>query len=234
MFRSALLIALVAACVSAAPADYLPRGWTDLETRPQADQALELILRLRDRVSTSELDDLLMKVSDPRSPDYGKYLSQQQLAELTEPSAESRRIVEAWLEENDLTYKLSGVNDRYIVSTTIAAAETLFSTKFTTIYNRETKQSTHRAGSMTVPAMIREHVSSVFGVRGVPLPPPVSQKKSVGFGPYSVTPAVIHSTYNVTNVTVNRDSTKNRQVLALWRAPLQSRWRSHVVVTHLN
>ncbi|KAL2849593.1 peptidase S8/S53 domain-containing protein [Aspergillus pseudoustus] len=81
--------------------DVLPEYWTE-ETRLDGRERVPVRIGL----TQSNLDhghDLLMEISDPASPQYGKHLSAEEVHNLFAPSKESVDLVRAWLEAEGIS-----------------------------------------------------------------------------------------------------------------------------------
>uniref|UniRef100_A0A8C5J066 Tripeptidyl peptidase 1 n=1 Tax=Junco hyemalis TaxID=40217 RepID=A0A8C5J066_JUNHY len=74
----------------------VPPGWAHAG-RMDPGQPVQLTFALRQR-STARLARLVQAVSDPRSPQYGQYLSLEQLRDLVQPSAATLMTVLKWLQ----------------------------------------------------------------------------------------------------------------------------------------
>lgn len=87
---------------------------------------LEIGLKMQ---NTSHLETLLRTISDPESPNYGRYLTAEQVNTLFRPAEESRKAVKAWLSEQGVT----DVEDKgfYInFATTVEKANVLLNSSF--------------------------------------------------------------------------------------------------------
>ncbi|XP_041121530.1 tripeptidyl-peptidase 1-like [Polyodon spathula] len=86
----------------------IPEGWSNAGRVAASDQ-VQLTFALKQR-NVRELRELLGRVSDPDSPQYGKYLSLEQLSSLVQPSELTQKVVWRWLESH-------GVQDCHSVET---------------------------------------------------------------------------------------------------------------------
>ena len=71
---------------------------------------------------------IALDVNDPDSPNYGQFLSQEQLDGLVAPAAEDMAAVQGWLDEHHLSYHQVGVSN-LVVSTTVAEASAALTTR---------------------------------------------------------------------------------------------------------
>ncbi|PNI79563.1 TPP1 isoform 3, partial [Pan troglodytes] len=73
----------------------LPPGWVSLG-RADPEEELSLTFALRQQ-NVERLSELVQAVSDPSSPQYGKYLTLENVADLVRPSPLTLRTVQKWL-----------------------------------------------------------------------------------------------------------------------------------------
>ena len=180
------------------------------------------------------IQHIALAVSDPASPVYGDFPTQQQIDDIVAPKPEDVAAVTDWL----ATYQRAiPAGDRFEVSTakevvtlrtTFAHAGTLLSTKFHHVRNAGTQQRTHRAGDVRVPTAVGNVLQAVYGVHGLPAPPkqPLRSNKAVGDAPEQapVTPAVLTSHYTVDKGGVKpTGSTANRQAVAEFQGQAMSK-----------
>lgn len=158
-----------------------------------------------DRVKSIALD-----VSNPNSANYGKYLSIEQLAEMTSPAPAALEAVTAWLDSHAIEYSIEQ-NRRVIVTAARGTAAKLLNTSFSLLTNAAFDQNLVRAGQFELPTEVDSAVAAVYGLHGLPLPP---RRSLMADGePAKVTPAVIEKTYSVSGVTPSGSDT-NRQAVA--------------------
>jgi subtilase family serine protease len=169
----------------------LPKEWHVV--RSAADHhTVPVIISLAQR-NMSELTKVAMAVSDPKSPSYKHYLTNDQVKVLTSPPSEVVARVMAWLGD---TAALQGDGATITASPSVREAELLFSTEISSIFNHATGQTRLRAAEFSVPTVVRNDITSVFGLHGLPLPleiasfaPPKPPE------PPAVTPAVLKKYY---------------------------------------
>ena len=144
----------------------------------------------------AELTRTALAVSDPRSPTYKDYLTNQELQALTAPPAAAVSRVLSWLGE---TAALAGDGATVTASPTVREAKALFSTdSISTIYNHLTGEFKLRAGRFSVHPAVAGDVETVFGLHGLPLPLEIiSVQAPPGKGPPAVTPAVLTKYYDI-------------------------------------
>lgn len=159
-----------------------------------------------------EIKRIVDRVSDPKSSDYGQYLSSSEVLELTQPNKEDMDVVLQWLHQiQGVSYQVTnGRNVR--VTASVKAAETLLQTTFRSLYSEKTQQRLLRASDYTIPDKVNEAIGAIFGLHGMPLPPKSPLGASLPH-PAAVTPAVLASTYSVSGVTPS-GSDSNRMAVA--------------------
>ena len=176
-----------------------------LHYRPDhAAIARDLTINFTVSITQQNLDKLVATahaVSDPASPRYGSYLSQNEIDALTAPAAQDVGTVTAWLSSHGAKYTLRHADAH--VTTTVAVAERLLQTNFRGLISRSGQQLV-RAGTYHLPSTVDAAVATIFGLHGVPLPTVPPRFSSVAATAVPVTPAVLASTYAV-NQTVNRN-----------------------------
>ncbi|KAF2073436.1 hypothetical protein CYY_005253 [Polysphondylium violaceum] len=160
------------------------------------------------------LEQFVWEVSDPNHANYGKHMKFEQVKELVKPKKESIKIVQEWLEENNIkSHKLTDSGDFIKVTVPIEVAEALLQVAYNKMVHRVSKVAFYRSlDPYTLPIDISDHVDFVGGVNHLPNirpspRPPKSKKfpKGIdledetlrGFDPY-LTPKLIRQSMNVT------------------------------------
>ena len=220
-----LAVALLA-CLAVASADLTVRepalccGWEPAADLLDAHSVVRFVVQVRER-NLPRLRDIARSVSDPDSMDYGKYLKQAEIDELTSPAPADVRAVAAWLQSADgLRVAHREKQSAFVVEASVAAAARLLATSFRRLRNTRTQQTILRAATFTAP----DAVAAVFGLHGLPLPPlaPYDLDAATAAAaappgkPADVTPSVFVDAYGVRGVTPSR-SGANRQALAEFR-----------------
>ena len=164
-----------------------------------------------------EIRRIATAVSDPRSPEYGNFLSSAEIIAKSTPSVEDMAAVTNWLDAAGVGYQTRHSN--IIATMPVSAASTLFSTTFHAVEHLAHPRTLIRAAAdYALPAEVAASVQTVFGLHGLPLPPRTAELQIASHGPFprqpaNVTPAVIAETYGIKGVKVSR-SDKNRQAVA--------------------
>jgi tripeptidyl-peptidase-1 len=146
-----------------------------------------------------KLRQVVFEVSDPDHVNYGQYLKQAEIDELTAPTASDLNAVTGWLRAAGASFTLAGTHTAEVTAP-VAVAEAMLSTTWHTLVNAKTGQSVDRAAGYTVPAEVAGSIAALHSVHGLPLPPKARLAARPGT-PYKVTPAVITKQYGVSGVT---------------------------------
>ncbi len=196
----------------------LDAGWVDDAAGADPPTPLRYTVRLRES-NLPRLRAAALAVSDPASPRYGKFLTGEQIADMTAPSREHLASTLHWVRgERGCAVTVKGDNaSRHLLHVSchnVRAAERLFRTKFRRLRHVQSRQTTLRAGKYSVPA----GVLTVFGLHDLPhwTPPPEPVPLSGAAEADSavkVTPAVILANYNATNIAKVRPNTTNKQAV---------------------
>jgi len=201
---SALLT--VAAATSLRVEDHvLSAGWSI--TGERTTGTVEFTVAIKQQ-NLDKLASIALAVSDPSSPSYTNYLTNDEIATMAAPSNADVAAVTGWLNAYQLNYTMTSKHT-IEVTAPVASAEKLLNTTWRKLSNAETKQSVHRAGAYTIPAQVAGSVDAMFSVHGLPLPPRVHK---VSGEPAVVTPAVIGTTYGISGVTPSGSAANNQAV----------------------
>ena len=168
--KSLLLLSfLVATGALAAPAPFqlketvtVPRGWVRRSTVDgSAPVSMKLGLR---RDGMAALQSRLLEVSDPPHPDYGMWLSREEVQARLSPSDVSRRAAEEWLASNGIEVsKRSDAGDYLSFDTTFAQARELLGGADYAIYEHlDTRETIVRTTSYSLPRDVAEHIDVVY------------------------------------------------------------------------
>eukprot|EP01043_Picozoa_sp_COSAG02_P040804 COSAG02_NODE_3329_length_6926_cov_4.245203_5_plen_574_part_00 len=165
-----------------------------------------------------EIRRIATAVSDPSSPEYGNFLSSEEILRKTAPKSEDMDAVTDWLDAAGVGYQTRHSN---VVSTMpVSVASELFSTSFHVVGHLAHPRLLLRATTdYSLPTEVAGSIMTVFGLRGLPLPPRSGKELEIAsHGPFprmpaNVTPAVIAETYGIKGVKVSPES-KTRQAVA--------------------
>nr|XP_004650975.2 tripeptidyl-peptidase 1 isoform X2 [Jaculus jaculus] len=198
----------------------LPRGWVTLG-RVDPEEELSLTFALKQQ-NLGRLSELVQAVSDPSSPQYGKYLTLEDVAELVRPTPLTLHTVQKWL-------LAAGARDCHSVTTqdfltcwlTVRQAELLLpGAEFHRYVGGP--EETHVVRSphpYQLPEALAPHVDFVGGLHRFPQisslrQRPVPQEAGTVGLHLGVTPSVIRQRYNLTAQDVGSGTTNNSQACA--------------------
>merc|ERR1740121_1650334 len=106
-----------------------PSTWTITAKAPK-DAMLELTFAVK-QSGLQELEETLMRVSKPSSPDYGKHLSNLQVHDMIAPQSIHIEAVESFLAAHGVSYHKASPNGDFIVaSVPVELAEKMLSTEY--------------------------------------------------------------------------------------------------------
>jgi hypothetical protein len=188
----------------------LSNGWERLNGSTElALESIEFTIVVEQQ-NMQRIKEIALDSSNPHSLNFGNYLTNSEIKAITRPTARRMTAVTDWLDTQKCRYTIEAHN--VLVETTVENAEVMLGTHFHTLINRRFKQSVVRCGDYSLPNEVHEHVSAIFGLHGLPLPPkPNSLQASTYIPP--ITPEVIIDAYNIAGVNVTR-SERNRQAVA--------------------
>ncbi|XP_006885517.1 PREDICTED: tripeptidyl-peptidase 1 [Elephantulus edwardii] len=198
----------------------LPPGWVSLG-RLDPEEELSLTFALKQQ-NLKRLAKLVQAVSDPTSPQYGKYLTLEDVAELVRPSPLTLQTVQKWL-------LAAGARDCHSVTTqdfltcwlSVRQAELLLSgAEFHRYVGGPAETQVVRSPHpYQLPQALALHVDFVGGLHRFPPTSSLRQRPepqvtgTVGFH-MGVTPSVIRERYNLTAQDVGSGTTNNSQACA--------------------
>jgi tripeptidyl-peptidase I len=245
MLSSIVVLFALSATAAAAAAAAAPQGWTQLlaskygsSPEIQNPRPISLVfgLKKRDAESSREkLEAALLSVSDPRSKDYGKHWTLEQVQESFGAPSEAAARVQSWLRERcGPSVRVSGRSTGEWVKAIVPrqCGPALFPTvpeatffdfahvsKPGTVFVRSLGlPKSQRELVALLPAHVRENVDVLFGVSDFPqMRTPLKvllqpRKTSPGRGG-PVTPAFVRQTFNIPS-DFEGNHTSNRQAVA--------------------
>jgi tripeptidyl-peptidase I len=180
-----------------------------------------------------ELTSILHDVSDPKSDNYGHYLTKQEVVNLTSNPVANRKIRE-YIEQSGATYTHETDGGDFLFATgPIKIWEEMFDTQFFVFHHVRSENGPPskivRAVEYSVPTDLHEYVASVFHTVDMPMmykgpvispeeAPPIDLSINALNGNISslaaltingyITPAVLKSFYNVDNSIGSADATQ--------------------------
>ncbi|XP_078418458.1 tripeptidyl-peptidase 1 isoform X2 [Cetorhinus maximus] len=195
----------------------LPIEWIYVGRVSASDQIL-LTFALKQQ-NTNKLKELLEQVSNPHSPQYGKYLTLDQLSSLIQSSKETLKTVWTWLRNHGVqSCSTVQTSDFLKCFMSVSTAEKLLAgSKF----NRYTNGHHTLIRSLVkyeIPEEVAEHIDFVGGVHRFPSKKTViskawktSRHTEAGFH-LGVTPAVVRKRYNLTASDVGSHANNSQAV----------------------
>ncbi|EJD44918.1 hypothetical protein AURDEDRAFT_64960 [Auricularia subglabra TFB-10046 SS5] len=234
-----------------------PDGFVAVSKAP-ADAPLTLRLGLKQRDSAG-LAKALYRVSDPSSPDYGKHLSQEEVAAFLGPTPETLAAVNTWLAANGIVaVPFSPAGDWLEFNISAAAAGSLFDTEFTVFeHAAEGGSRGIRTLQYSLPDTIQPHID--LFLPGISFWNPTHERKAPMFtevkalddpekrqdpsGIQFITPEILQSFYNIPSAPAPASSNSlavsgfnnqwaNRDDLTLFGANYRPDIPSATFVTH--
>ena len=166
----------------------------DVSNEVSPDTRLELTFAIKLR-NVEELHNKLMKASSPKSADYGKLLSFEQVNSLTMPNDEAVKDIIAFLKEHGIeNYKVVGGFIKTVVD--VKVAEKVLSTKYNSFKHKESGKTVVRCSEYALPEKIAAHVDFVSPT--VNFPRPFNVKVDSGVSAVGQnTPDSLRELYNV-------------------------------------
>lgn len=144
--------------------DTIPRGWS-AHRRADPDAVVPLKLALV-QSNLDKLDEYLLDIADPFSPNYGKHWTPSQVADTFRPSDESVESVRSWLLD-DLgldaeKVRLNGNRDTIMLDVTVSEAEDILGAEyFVYRYGQGEDERLGCHGGYSLPEHISKHVDLV-------------------------------------------------------------------------
>jgi len=145
--------------------------------KAHSDELHEVVFAIQQN-NLEKLDEIFHEVSTPDSPKYGKFLTRQEVADLT-ANREGLDSVTAYLTEHKVAFKVTTYGDFVIAKAKVSVLEHIFDTTF---YNFEHIEGHHqklvRAREYSLDGAISHHIATVYDVVDMPFPskPPVATK----------------------------------------------------------
>ncbi|KAI0725251.1 family S53 protease [Fomitopsis betulina] len=119
----------------------------------------------------TNLVDTLYDVSTPSSPNYGAYLSKEEISAYLSPTNETVSVVNSWLSENGLgATGFSATGGWLSVQMPVSAANDLFSANYSVFTHSATGKQTVRTLAYSIPADLADHLDFVHPTISFPHP----------------------------------------------------------------
>ena len=197
----------------------IPNTWTDLgPLRPPSSTEI-VTFHVALTGANKNVEDILQAVSDPRSQQYGKYYTIQQLQNTFQAPTDIQMRVESFFANNNATCISNGASLK--CTTQIPTAEALFQTEFHAFTHKTTKTKViNHIGTLSLPSEISKDIDFVSGLGQfmasskhnhissitAPTLPTSNCGGSVGQNCF-VTPETMRTLYNISDDTLGSSST---------------------------
>ncbi|GMH67202.1 hypothetical protein TrST_g14115 [Triparma strigata] len=193
-----------------------PEAWLPSGGSPNGEEGVVLTFFLRS--DDTQIKAEFLDRSNPRSDNFGKWLSNEQVHSLTAPTAEAVDEVTRYLSSFGSVTSKTPNSDILTVRTTFAKAEEMLDAKYGTYSHKETGHKIHRSMSYEIPSEIREHVALVGPTTRFPKPSQAMKLKSSdddeSLKSYSNSPDNLRALYSVNDVLGGTASKNNQAVTA--------------------
>ncbi|KAF7362509.1 Tripeptidyl peptidase A [Mycena venus] len=140
----------------------VPSGWAEIQ---DAELSPSRGLNLRFGLAQHgflQLESLLLNISDPSHPSYGKHLSKEQVHALSTPSNDTLELVDGWLAtHNASSVKWSSSKDSVTAVVPISSAEKMLSTRFGVFEHVKSRKRVVRTLSYSLPQDLAPHINFV-------------------------------------------------------------------------
>lgn len=175
-------------------------------TRASADQQHSITIWSRQNNFAADCDSLLMAVSDPDSPKYGKHLSFDELKKLVYDE-EALNAIHAYLDRHGIPKSARFVppNGEFVkVKAPIATLEKMFAAEFHVFASSARNATLTRSHAYRVPPELAPYVTLITGITDFPMYRKRAEIVSYSLRrqqPGSVVPKLIAQTYRMPNMT---------------------------------
>ena len=143
-------------------------------SRSHPEHVHELVIALKQK-NLDKIKDILLEVSDMKSPSYGKFKTREEVGKLIE-NKEGNQLVNQCFQEHDIKITTTSLYGEYITAKAkISVWETLFDTKFHNFHRKTDNKdiiTVNRALSLSIPSKLDNHIHAVF--HAVELPPRIA------------------------------------------------------------
>jgi tripeptidyl-peptidase-1 len=180
--------------------------------KPSNTELINIIIALK-QTNVEWLEDMLKAVSDPESPQYGRYVPLEDIVRYVHPHPNSIQQIKDFFTLNnsiDLSFTLGNGFAKACIP--VGVAERIFSTKFYTYQYGVEHKMIVRATHYVIPHSVEPHVSFIWGIDHFPI---IKEKRIIrqqspdGSNDTGgdVTPLVIDKAYNVSGYSASNNNT---------------------------
>ncbi|KAJ7172962.1 family S53 protease-like protein [Mycena crocata] len=146
----------------------VPRGFVSLGEAPSSKSITLNLALASDNIAA--LEQLLLNISTPSSPNYGKYLSGEEVRDMStnlEPSPDTVAAVQDWCSAHNVSCSFLGVARDWISFTVpVATANKMLYAKYETFQHMESGTEYTRTLGYSLPAHVAEHIDHVHPSTG--------------------------------------------------------------------
>ena len=136
--------------------------------KPSAGTSHDVVFAIKQK-NIPEMKDLLMKVSDPDSSEYGKYLNRRQVAEMSSNPEATQSIIEHLQRIGAEVIHKVKYGEYITARAPLSTWEEMFSTEFHSYERRENGKVIIRAMHYSLPEHLKDHVAAVFNTVQFPV-----------------------------------------------------------------
>lgn len=184
----------------------IPNGWAD-KGAPSADIALKMQIALKQR-DMNGLQRTFLDASNPKSPNYRKWLSKEELEKYTSPSSETVKAVTTWLTSNGISASsITHISPDWLeIPISVSQMEALLNTKYTMYEDIQSGMQVPRTNNYSVPVGLHGHIDTIQPTtafyrkvspgQGTPKTKD-NVKRQSNCDPSNIIPACLQSYYNV-------------------------------------
>ena len=144
----------------------VPSEWAEIGSVDYQQQRLFIIAVKQQNID--QLEHIFKQVSNPQHPNYGKYLTVDEITQLVQPSKDALNRLGIWLQEHNVEFTMSGNNDLIKFVTTLEKAEKLFQFEYKNYQHSSGRQHASSTGPYFLPSHLAQHVDYVTGILGFP------------------------------------------------------------------
>ena len=146
-----------------------PADWTVVSSASSSER-IHFFLSLPQR-NLNELERRFWAVSEPDSPEYGQFLSVDEIQSLVSPPLSERQTLIDWLVAEGVdSSNILDYGDSIEVDTTTRVAAVLFDADFFLFQHKDGRVVVRAMGDVSLPAEHEATVERVYGLTGFPVP----------------------------------------------------------------
>lgn len=145
------------------------KGFFPTNTAPDAQKDVTFFVGVK-HTNVADMEERFWKVSDPRSSEYGKHISSQEIYDLYGPRDASVKAVEEWIKSFPVKeYSFTKHKEFVKVKANVETAAKMLQTTFTNFQHEQTGRVVSRiGGEFSIPKHLSEHVDFVSGLTRFP------------------------------------------------------------------